>query len=95
LGLGDVQVRKASSLNFQNNDSLTALNLLKIEHDLDPDHRDKSLSIYSKKQQKYNEMFIQTILLNLGEKPELYKKIKAGMLNLKNLVVFLHKLKDF
>ncbi len=83
MGLGDAQVRKASSLNFQNNACLTALNLLKIEHYLDPDHRDKALSIYSKKQQKYNEMFIQTILLNLGENPELYKN-QSWYIELKN-----------
>jgi hypothetical protein len=83
MGLGDAQVRKSCSLNFQNNACLTALNLLKLEH---RKHQMKQevISIFSYKHQRYNQNLIDLVLSKLGKNPKFYKN-HEWYIALKNL----------
>ena len=83
MGLGDAQVRKASSLNFQNNACLTALNLLKLEH-RKHQMQQEVISIFSYKHQLYNQFLIDSVLSNLDKKPKLYEN-QSWYIALKNL----------
>jgi len=83
LGLGDAQVRKESALNFQNNACLTALNLLKLEH-RKHQMQQEVISIFSYKQQQYNQFLIDSVLSNLGRTPKFYKN-QSWYIALQNL----------
>ena len=83
MGLGDAQVRKSCSLNFQNNACLTALNLLKLEH-RKHEMTQEVISIFSYKQQRYNQNLINLVLSNLGKNPKFYKN-QEWYIALKNL----------
>ncbi len=83
MGLGDAQVRKSCSLNFQNNACLTALNLLKLEH-RKHEMKQEVISIFSYKHQRYNQNLINLVLSNLGKNPKFYKN-QEWYIALKNL----------
>jgi IS4 transposase len=83
MGLGDAQVRKSCSLNFQNNACLTALNLLKLEH-RKHQMRQEVISIFSYKHQRYNQNLIDLVLSKLGKNPKFYKN-HEWYIALKNL----------
>ena len=83
MGLGDAQVRKASSLNFQNNACLTALNLLKLEY-RKHQMQQEVISIFSYKHQLYNQFLIDSVLSNLDKNPKFYEN-QSWYIALKNL----------
>ncbi len=66
-GLTDCQARCPSALNFHFNASMTALNLLKLEHRQQADSSDRSIiSIASLKIRKFNEHLIERFCSILG-----------------------------
>jgi hypothetical protein len=66
-GLTDCQARCKSALNFHFNASMTALNLLKLEHRQQADSADRSvISIASLKIRKFNEHLLERFCSILG-----------------------------